>query len=237
MAVLAGASPAAPGATAPRALRSNAMSERLASETHWPDYYEVTAERPSWTTTKTAAEAFGEHPLSGPRFAVDLGCGAGRDSRELLRRGWRVLAMDMTPEGPQALWRLTPEAERARLETEVSRLQDFEIPACDLVNANLILPFQEPQDYEATWSRILAAIPVGGRFSGMLFADRDDAADEPDMTCPPAAVIRGYFDGFEVELWNEREEDGQTALGEDHHFHLIEVVAVRRELPQDRFVG
>ncbi len=213
------------------------MTDTTASETHWPDYYDVTAERPSWTTTKTAAEAFGAHPPEGPRFAVDLGCGAGRDSRELLRRGWRVLATDMTPEGPETLWRLTPEADRERLETEVSTLQAFEIPACDLVNANLILPFQPAHDYAATWARILAAIPVGGRFSGMLFAENDDAADDPGMTCPPASVIRDYLAGFEIEHWHEKEEDGQTALGEDHHFHLVEVVAVRRELPRDGSVG
>jgi len=213
------------------------MTETNATDTHWPDYYDVTAERPSWTTTKTAAEAFGEHPAAGPRFAVDLGCGAGRDTRELLRRGWRVLATDMTPEGPERLWELTPEADRERLETEVSRLQDFEIPGCDLINANLILPFQPADDYEATWARILAAIPVGGRFSGMLFAENDDAAGEEDMTCPAPEVIRGYLAGFEIEHWTEKEEDGQTALGEDHHFHLIEVVAVRRALSQGGSVG
>ena len=203
-------------------------AEARAAGTHWPDYYEVTAERPSWTTTKTAAEAFGEHPDDGPRFAVDLGCGAGRDARELLRRGWRVLATDMTPEGPETLWRLTPEAHRERLET-VAALQDFEIPACDLVNANLILPFQPAGDYEATWQRILAAVPVGGRFAGMLFGDQDQAADEEGMTCPSPAVIRDYLDGFDIEYWTEKEEDGQTALGDDHHFHLIEIVAIRRE--------
>jgi tellurite methyltransferase len=213
------------------------MSDKNASETYWPEYYEVTARRPAWVTTRTAAEAFGDHPSERPRFAVDLGCGAGRDTRELLRRGWRVLATDMTPEGLETLWRLTPQGHRDRLETEISRLQDFEIPACDLVNANLILPFQPAQDYAATWSRILAAIPLGGRFSGMLFADRDEAADDPEMTCPAPEVIRSYLDGFEVELWNEKEEDGQTALGDDHHFHLIEVVAVRRELPEDGSVG
>jgi tellurite methyltransferase len=213
------------------------MPDRNASETYWPDYYEVTAERPSWKTTRTAAEAFGDHPAEGPRFAVDLGCGAGRDTRELLRRGWRVLATDMTAEGPERLWQLTPETDRARLETEVARLQDFEIPACDLVNANLILPFQPAADYDATWARVLAAIPIGGRFSGMLFGDRDDAADDPDMTCPAPEVIRGYLEGFEIELWTEKEEDGQTALGEDHHFHLIEIVAVRHGLPQGRSVG
>ena len=200
-----------------------------ASDTHWPDYYEVTAERPAWTTTTTAAEAFETHPTSGPRYAVDLGCGAGRDSRELLRRGWRVLAVDMTPEGPETLRRLTPPADLERLETVVSVLADFEIPTCDLVNANLILPFQSADDYDAVWGRIRAAIPVGGRFSGMLFGEKDQAAAEPDMTCPSPEVIRGYLGGFEIEHWNEKEEDGETALGDPHHFHLIEVVAVRRD--------
>jgi SAM-dependent methyltransferase len=213
------------------------MTDENASDTHWPDYYVVTAERPSWTTTTTAAEAFGEHSSGDPWFAVDLGCGAGRDARELLRRGWRVLATDMTPEGPETLWRLTPVGDRERLEVEISTLQDFQIPACDLVNANLILPFQPADDYAATWARILAAIPVGGRFSGMLFGHKDQAADEPDMTCPSPDVIRGYLDGFDIEYWNEKEEDGQTALGDDHHFHLIEVVAVRRELPPHERVG
>ena len=199
-----------------------------ATDTHWPDYYEVTAERPSWATTRMAAEAFDDHPDDGPRFAVDLGCGAGRDTRELLRRGWRVLATDMTPEGVETLRRLTPEADLVRLRTEVSLLADLEIPPCDLVNANLSLPFQPAQDYAAVWERIRAAIPIGGRFSGMLFGDRDQAAGEAEMTCPSPDVIRGYLDGFEIEHWNEKEEDGETALGEPHHFHLIEVVAVRR---------
>jgi SAM-dependent methyltransferase len=207
-----------------------------ATDTYWPDYYEVTAERPSWTTTKTAAEAFGDHPDDGPRFAVDLGCGAGRDSRELLRRGWRVLATDMMSEGIETLRRLTPDEHLGRLETEVTELADFEIPTCDLVNANLILPFLPPDDYAAIWGRIRDAIPVGGRFSGMLFGDKDDAADDPDATCPSPDVIRGYLEGFEVEYWTEKEEDGETALGDPHHFHLIEVVAVRREAPADDMV-
>jgi SAM-dependent methyltransferase len=197
-------------------------------EGYWPDYYEVTAERPSWTTTKLAADAFGPHPDAAPRLAVDLGCGAGRDTRELLGRGWRVIATDMTPEGIETLRRLTPADQLPRLETHVGDLAAFDIPCCDLVNANLILPFLAADAYDTAWDRIRAALPAGARFSGMLFGDRDQAADEPDMTCASPAVIRDYLDGFDIEHWGEREEEGTTALGEPHHFHLIEVVAVRR---------
>jgi hypothetical protein len=33
------------------------------------------------------------------------------------------------------------------------------------------------------------------------------------------------LDDFEIEFWSEKEEDSQTALGDPHHFHLIELVA------------
>lgn len=200
------------------------------TDTHWPDYYRVTADRPAWGTVIQAAEAFAALPPgSRPRLAVDLGCGAGRDSRELLRRGWRVIAVDRTPEGIATLLELTPLADRERLETHVADVAEFEIPPCDLVNANLILPFLASEAYTAAWQRIRGALGPGGRFSGMLFGDRDQAAtEEPDMTCPSPALIRAHLADFEIERWDEKEEDGQTALGEPHHFHLIEVVAVRR---------
>jgi SAM-dependent methyltransferase len=199
------------------------------TDTHWPDYYDVTAERPAWPTVIRAAGSFAELPPgSAPRLAVDLGCGAGRDTRELLRRGWRVVAVDRTPEGIATLLKLTPPGDRPRLKAHVADVASFPVPACDLVNANLILPFLPSDAYGATWARIRAALPPGGRFSGMLFGDRDQAAtDEPDMTCPSPEVIRGHLAGFRIEHWEEKEEDGHTALGEPHHFHLIEVVAVR----------
>jgi len=91
-----------------------------------------------------------------------------------------------------------------------------------------LTPFLPAAGYEATWQRIRAALSPGSRFSGMLFGDRDQAAsEEPDMTCPAPEVIRGHLAGFRIEHWEEKEEDGHTALGEPHHFHLIEVVAVR----------
>jgi SAM-dependent methyltransferase len=200
------------------------------TDTHWPAYYEVTAARPPWDTVVQAAGSFPALPFdASPRLAVDLGCGAGRDARELLRRGWRVIAVDRTPEGLARLLELAPSADRARLSTHLADVGSFEIPRCDLVNASLILPFLPADAYAATWRRIREALPTGGRFSGMLFGDRDQAAtEEPDMTCASPEVILQHLDGFVVERWEEREEDGQTALGEPHHFHLIEVVA-RRE--------
>lgn len=201
---------------------------------HWPAYYAATVDRPAWGTTIDAAERFDEEDRAAaaapaePRLAVDLGCGAGRDTRELLRRGWRVLAVDQEAAAIEALTAATPEADRPRLEGVVADLASFELPPCDLVVASVSLQLLPEPDYAAVFARITRALRVGGRFAGLLYGDRDEAASDPDCTCPSPEAVRGYLAAFEMESWHEREEDGHMALGDAHHIHLMEVVARRR---------
>jgi SAM-dependent methyltransferase len=196
---------------------------------YWARYYAVTGDRPAWETVRLAIERFAAEPggAGTGRFAVDLGCGAGRDTRELLRAGWSVLAIDREPAAIAALAAAASVDLRPALRTLVADVGTVDIPACDLVNANLILPFLAPDAYWATWDRILAALPVGGRLAAMLFGDRDGGAGDPTMTHPSPATIRAKLIDFELEHWIDREEDGATALGEPHHFHLVELVARR----------
>jgi SAM-dependent methyltransferase len=197
---------------------------------YWARYYAITGERPAWLTVLRAIELFASEDGAGPRFAVDLGCGGGRDARELLEAGWRVLAIDREAAAIAAVEAATLPELRPALEGRVADLADVEIPRCDLVNASLSLPFLAPDAYWGTWARILAALPVGGRFAALLFGDRDGSASDPSMTCPPPADMRARLGSFEVEHWVDREEDTTTALGEPHYFHIVELVA-RRVLP------
>lgn len=197
---------------------------------HWPAYYEVTVDRPPWSTVVTALDRFAaEHvPADPAQFAVDLGCGAGRDAREILRRGWRVLAIDREPAALEVLTSVTPAADLPRLETRMADLDGVDVPACDLVNASLSLPFLAPPAYWAAWEAIVRAVRPGGRVAAMVFGDRDESAADPAMTCPPPEAVLARLHDFEIEHWSVTEDDKPTALGEPHHFHLVEVVARRR---------
>jgi SAM-dependent methyltransferase len=197
---------------------------------YWSRYYTVTVDRPAWATVRSAIERFAAEDVgtgSRERFAVDLGCGAGRDARELLRTGWRVLAIDREPAAIAALEAATPGELRPSLQTRVADLAVVAIPRCDLVNASLSLPFLPPAEFWAAWARARAALTVGGRLSAMLFGDRDAGADDPGMTCPSPEAIRASLADFEIEDWLDSEEDSETALGEPHHFHRVELVARR----------
>jgi SAM-dependent methyltransferase len=204
------------------------------SDSHWPDYYAVTVDRPAWGTTLDAAERFASEDAEAAdggrtRLAVDLGCGAGRDTRELLRRGWRVLAVDREAAAIEAVTAATPESDRSRLEGVVAELAAFDLPPCDLVIASVSLQSLPTAAYATVFERMTAALWPRGRFAGLLYGDRDEAASEPDCTCPSPDAVRGYLAAFDIESWHEREEDGHMALGDPHHIHLIEVVARRRQ--------
>src|SRR5207302_10673033 len=104
----------------------------------WTAYYEATARRPPRRTLLDALARFG--PSATPRLAVDLGCGDGRDAIELMRRGWRVLAIDAEPAAIERLRARPDLPPGAPLDSLCQRFEDAAWPAADLVNASFALP-------------------------------------------------------------------------------------------------
>jgi SAM-dependent methyltransferase len=187
----------------------------------WARYYDASNDEPR-ETLLYALERFGDRP---GRLAVDLGCGAGRDAAELLRRGWHVLAIDSEEEGLERL-RARPESGPA-LETRRARLEEAKWPTADLVNSSFALPFCAPDRFPEVWARVFASLPPGGRFSGQLFGDRDEWAAD-GLTVHTRAEAEALLADFELERFDEVEEDGRTALGAEKHWHIFHVVARKR---------
>lgn len=189
----------------------------------WGSYYDVAEQGAPRTTLLQALDLFDAEPPV-ERFAVDLGCGEGRDTAELLRRGWRVLAIDAEPD---AITRLLsrPEAAGDQLVTMVSSFEGAVWPEAALVNASYALPFCPSDAFPEVWERIVASLPPGGRFCGQLFGDRDEWASDPTLTTLAREDVEQLLEPFEAERLDEIEEDGQTALGAPKHWHLFHVVA------------
>jgi len=199
--------------------------------TTWTRYYDAAGEYPH-EALLFALERFDVEAGAddGERFAVDLGCGPGRDTAELLRRGWRVLAVDAEAEAIQRLLRRGDlgSGGAARLTTQVARFEDARWPEADLINSSYALTFCPPNQFAAVWHRIVASLRPGGRFSGQLFGDRDGWATEPDMSFQTRKDAEALLRGLEVEHFDEVEEDGETAVGDPKHWHLFHVVARKR---------
>jgi tellurite methyltransferase len=204
------------------------MGQEGATGSVWRPYYDRTRGRPPRETLLLALERFeAEGPAGRARFAVDLGCGTGRDTIELLRPGWRVLAIDAEPEAIAGLRARADLPPGARLEVRIARFERARWPEADLVNASFALPFCPPAAFPGVWWRIVRSLRPGGRFTGQLLGDGDSWAREPGITHFHAAELDELLAGLEVEhLWEE-EADSVTPRGEAKHWHVFHVVARR----------
>jgi len=190
----------------------------------WPGYFGAVLGKEPRETLITALDSFAREKFTGG-LAVDLAAGEGRDTLELLKRGWRVVATDGHPEAFLHLWPRVPEAVRAHLTTVEVNFEDMQVPHCDLLNASFALPFCEPRHFPGLWSQIVAAIHPGGRFAGQFFGSRDSWASLPDRTHHSRDEVLNLLEGFEIEMMNEEERDDPPDVRNPKHWQLFHVVA------------
>jgi SAM-dependent methyltransferase len=186
----------------------------------WTAYYESQGERAPRDLLLSTLDAFGP----GARDAIDLGCGTGIETVAILRRGWRVFAVDAEPVGIDRLLVRASPPERERLDAQVGSIEDVELPSADLVWAGYSLFFVPPQRFATTWRGIRASVRPGGRFAGQLLGERDTWAAGGDVNAHRRADAEAFFDGWTLERFDEEENDGDACSG-PKHWHLFHVVA------------
>ena len=191
----------------------------------WPGYFEATKGREPRETLLNALELIGDAPGGQVRHAIDFGCGEGRDTAELLRRGWSVLAIDGHPDGLRRLMERSDHDRPERLTMQLAPFERVQLPRCDLLNASFSLPFCEPAHFESLWAQIVASIRPGGRFSGQLFGDRDSWAAIPDRSHHTREQVEALLEPFEIEMLKEEERDGQDCSGTSKHWHVYHIIA------------
>jgi tellurite methyltransferase len=139
-------------------------------EWQWDVYYRVVPLTPKDTLLKALQLFYPDGADDHPKTAIDLGCGHGPDTLELLKRGWRVLAIDSRPEGlEQIRSSLLPEWKK-NVELRQSPFDGLKLESADLVNASTSLPFCRPEHFmnlgksrtrpgpRSTWRRARASL-------------------------------------------------------------------------------
>lgn len=161
-----------------------------------------------------------------PRLALDLGCGIGCDTVELLRRGWRVVAIDHEPAAVAAVNQRTPAADRARLRAVTADFTVAELPPADLVYCGWSLPHCPPDRFASLWRRLRVALRPGGRLAVHLLGNRDGWAQRERMTAVTRTRLADLFAGLSVETLIETDNES-TAFEGPKHWHYFEVIARR----------
>jgi len=197
---------------------------------NWPDYYNAVTSFTPRNTLLTALANFDSEiiDVDSSLFAVDLGCGEGRDTAEILRRGWRVLAIDGEPEGINRLLN-NPEINHQGLQTRVVTFENLVLPeSVDLINASFSLPFCPPEYFPKLWASIITSLRGGGRFCGHLFGNRDSWAIIPSMNHHNRQQIEELLQEFVIEMLDEEEHPGKTPTGEEKYWHIFHIVVRKK---------
>ena len=130
-------------------------------------YYESTADaNPNYIVKK-----FIELKIE-PGNAVELGCGAGRDTIYLIKNGWNVLAIDREDIEPRIKTKLSKE-ESKQFKFLRQKFEKIELEKNNLVIANFSLPFCNKNNFKELWNKINDSILKDGYFVGNFFGDND----------------------------------------------------------------
>ena len=191
---------------------------------NWAGYYRWTAGRPPRELLLRVLDHIAwEKTTRRRRTAVDLGCGAGNDTLELLRRGWEVLAIDQQPSALRLVSRRVPSRWRKRLTLLAAPMEGLSLPRADLVYASFSLPFCAPKRFGELWRGIRRSLAPGGHFSGQLFGNRDAWFGDRPLTFHSLRQAHALEQGYRVELFREIEEEGRAFEG-PKHWHYYELI-------------
>jgi Tellurite resistance protein TehB len=192
----------------------------------WPAYFDGLSGRVPRPLFVAALERFGPSPRTA-RQAIDLGAGDGTETEALLRDGWTVLAIDGEPDSKQRLEQRISSGLRRDLLIETIPFEELEtLPPADFVYSGLSLPFCRPEAFPRLWSVVTSCITRGGRIACDLFGEHDTWAVRPHMTFFTRAEAEQLFEGFEIEHFDEVNEDGEAFSG-PKHWHVFSVIAWR----------
>ena len=160
-----------------------------------------------------------------PGNAIEIGCGAGRDTVYLIKNGWKVLAIDNEDVESIITNKLSKE-ELKQFKFVKQKFEDIELENNNLVVANFSLPFCNKNNFKKLWNKIDDSILKDGYFVGNFFGNKDEWKNtKEEMTFLTKGQVIELFKNFEIIEFKEEEKDDFTGLGKIKHWHIFNVIA------------
>jgi len=126
---------------------------------NWEPYYERTKGlKPHENVTEFLKKGV------KPGKAIDLGCGAGRDTIGLLKNGWDVLSIDREEKAKGKILEQLETNDFCKFRFIQGDFRYVELEKTDLIVSNLTLSFCPKNDFKILWDKINSSIIDGRLF-------------------------------------------------------------------------
>lgn len=160
--------------------------------------------------------------------AIDLGCGAGRDTIYLIKNGYEVIAIDRE-DTKQIITSKLNDKELERLKFIQSDFENIKLEKNNLVVAKYSIPFCKKDKFYDFWNTIVNSIMKDGYFLGNFFGKNDEWNKEiNNMTFLDKREVEKLFINFDIIKFEEEEKDEKTGLGVIKHWHTYNIIARKK---------
>ena len=160
--------------------------------------------------------------------AVELGCGAGRDTIFLIKNEWNVLAIDREDVEDRIRKRLTKDEEK-QFRFQRQNFEDIVLEENNLIVANFSITFCNKNKFNELWRKINSSILPNGYFVGNFFGIKDEWKDiKEDMVFLDKQQVLDLFKDFDIITFKETEKEAMTGLGKMKHWHIYDVIAKKK---------
>ena len=181
-------------------------------------YYEETSvKQPSAFLIDTLKYAKGN-------LAIDLGCGSGVDTKEITRKGFRVIAVDVNEDVKEYF---SPEDLR-KIRLVIQPIEDFRFVKSDFIYAKSSLGFLNRKKFLKVTEDIKNSLTPGGIFAARLWG-KNDSDNKPGKNMKYTFLtideLKGIFTDFVFLKTHEHEEDKYSADGRMKHWDFIDIIA------------
>jgi SAM-dependent methyltransferase len=196
------------------------------TQINWLPYFKAVRGAGRSATLDAAIKQFLKDPYKpGPLVATDVGAGEGRDTMELLRRGWVVTAIDNSTEGCKALRQTASKANLdSNLTVQETTYAKATYPKVDLVNAYLALPYCHPNEFGQVWKKLVDSIKVDGYLACNLFGNNHTWASFSFVSSFTRAQVNALLKQFKVITLTEKSSNATAADGStitNHEFFIL----------------
>lgn len=159
------------------------------------------------------------------KTAIDLGCGAGRDTKFLVKNGINVTAIDRA-DVRKFLYEGLEENEKERINFVQTQFSDVQLPKADLVISYEAIQFCDMETLKSLINKIKSSLNKNGYFLCDFLGTHDSGfGNGKKIMLFDKKEIEKLLDGFEIIEIYEMEKDGETAMHQVKHWHVFWVIA------------
>jgi len=197
---------------------------------NWKAYYDLHMAMPHTKSLATANVKY----CNGPRgVALDIGAGNLRDTKYLLQEGFKVIAVDPSPDSAA----MAKELHNPNLTMIEDIIGKYNFPKeyFQVVNAQGFLFHLRDERLVIIMNRIKSSLQKGGIFTTELLGKNDDwNTIDSTKTFLDRSELEELFDGFEIKYLDEYERDVTSAKSEINgtnelkHWHKFKIIAVKQ---------